>query len=154
MGLSKTHRHRVTCLLKIRISAVVEQPPLYRSALSNVISVDSFLVGRATIVPLVTSSHGNVRLHSDEPAGDADNSDVPAAAMFQARSIGSARGSSRSSAQVRHDSRPSCSQPVARAHSRSLVHTAPGYLCPGRHRQAVKPLWFGWTLTQYLVKCA
>ena len=31
----------------------------------------------AAIVPLVTSSHGNVRLDSDEPAGAADNSDVP-----------------------------------------------------------------------------
>ena len=27
----------------------------------------------------------------------------------------------------------------------------PGYLCPCRHSQAVKPLWFGLTLTQYLV---
>ena len=76
-----------------------------------------FLVGRATIVPLATSSHGNVRLDSDEPAGAADNSDVPAAAMLQARSFGSARGSSRSSAQVLH-SLPSCSRPVALAHRR------------------------------------
>ena len=34
----------------------------------------------------------------------------------------------------------------------SFVHTAPGYLCPSRHSKAVKPLWFGRTLTQYLVK--
>ena len=59
------------------------------AALSNFFSDDSFLVGRATIVPLVTSSHGNVSLDSVEPAGAADNSDVPEAAMFQARSFGS-----------------------------------------------------------------
>ena len=41
---------------------------------------------------------------------------------------------------------------VATGSSRSsVVHTAPGYLCPCRHSQAVKPLWFGRTLTQYLV---
>ena len=39
--------------------------------------------------PLATSSHGNVSLDSVEPAGAADNSDVPEAAMFQARSFGS-----------------------------------------------------------------
>ena len=33
----------------------------------------------------------------------------------------------------------------------SVVHTAPGYLCPCRHSQAVKPLWFGRTLAQCLV---
>ena len=33
----------------------------------------------------------------------------------------------------------------------SFVYTAPGYLCRCRHSQAVKPLWFGRTLTQYLV---
>ena len=33
----------------------------------------------------------------------------------------------------------------------SFVHTALGYLCPSRHSQAVKQLWFGRTLTQYLV---
>ena len=102
MELSKTHGHRVTCLLKIRISAVVEQPLLYRRALFNVISVDSFLVALLRLFCSVTRSHGNVRLDSDEPAGAADNSDVPAEAMFQARSFGSAHGSSRSSAQVRH----------------------------------------------------
>ena len=66
--------------------------PSYRTRSLNVISGNSFvlLVGRATIVPLVTRSHGNVRLDSDEPAGAADNSDVPAAAMLQARSFGSA----------------------------------------------------------------
>ena len=68
----------------------------------NDIFLDSFQSGRTTIVPLVSRSHGNVRLGSDEPAGAADNSDVPAAAMLQARSFGSALGSSRSSAQVRH----------------------------------------------------
>ena len=52
MELSKTHRLRVTCLLKIIISAVVEQPPLYRSSLSNIIALDSFLVGLTTTVPL------------------------------------------------------------------------------------------------------
>ena len=36
----------------------------------------------------------------------------------------------------------------------SFVHTAPGYLCPSRHSQAVKPLWFGRTLMQYLVTCS
>ena len=91
VGLSKTHADRVTCLLKIRISAVVEQPPLYRRALFNVISVDSVLVGRATIVPLATRGHGNVRLDSDEPAGAADDSDVPAADILQARSLCSAQ---------------------------------------------------------------
>ena len=41
---------------------------------------------------------------------------------------------------------------VATGSSRSsFVHTAPGYLCPCRHSQAIKQLWFGWTLTQYLV---
>ena len=41
---------------------------------------------------------------------------------------------------------------VATGSSRSsFVHTAPGYLCPCRHSQAVKPLWFGRTLTRYLV---
>ena len=41
---------------------------------------------------------------------------------------------------------------VATGSSRSsFVHTAPGYLCPCRHSQAVKPPWFGRTLTQYLV---
>ena len=41
---------------------------------------------------------------------------------------------------------------VATGSSRSsFVHTAPGYLCPCRRSQAVKPLWFGRTLTQYLV---
>ena len=88
----------------------------------------------ATIVPLVTSSHGNVLLDSDEPASAADNSDVPAAAMFQASSFGSARGSSRSSAQVRH-SRPSCSQPVARAHRRYRLQ--PLLLCP--HSAGIPP---------------
>ena len=34
--------------------------------------------------------------------------------------------------------------------SSSFVHTAQGYLCPCWHSQAVKPLWFGQTLTQYL----
>ena len=39
------------------------------------------------------------------------------------------------------------------ARSRSFfVHTAPGSLCPGRHSQAVKPLWFGRTLAQHLVR--
>ena len=33
-----------------------------------------------------------------------------------------------------------------------FVYTAQGYLCPCRHSQAVKQLWFGQTLTQYLVK--
>ena len=33
----------------------------------------------------------------------------------------------------------------------SVVHTAPGYLCPCRHSQAVKQLWFGRTLTHFLV---
>ena len=141
-----------------------------RSALFNVISADSFLVGRTKIVPLVARSHGNVRLGSDEPAGAADNSDVAAAAILQASSFGSACGSSSSSAQVRQ-SRPSCSLLVARVHwhrrcrlgslaSRSsvqVVHTAPGYLCPCRHSQlsqAVKQLWFGLTLIQYLVTVA
>ena len=161
VGLSKTHgSHMFTedqnlCSCRAAL--------LYRGSLSNVFSDDSFLVGRAaTIVPLVTSSHGNVRLDSTEPAGAADNSDVPAAAIFQARSFGSARGSSRSSGQVRH-SRPSCSRPVARVHRRyrlrscsshsSFVRTVQECLCPCRHSQAVKPLWFGWTLqtTQYLV---
>ena len=70
--------------------------PSYRTRSLNVISGNSFvlLVGRATIVPLVTRGHGNVRLasatDSDEHAGAADNSDVPAAAMLQARSFGSA----------------------------------------------------------------
>ena len=119
-------------------------------------------MGRATIqvVPLVTPrSHGNVRVdsESDEPVCAADNSDVPAAAMLEARPFCSARGSSRSSAQVRH-SLPSCSRPVAleltvaTGSSRSsVVHSAPGYLYPCRHSQAVKPLLFGRTLTQYLV---
>ena len=41
---------------------------------------------------------------------------------------------------------------VATCSSRSsFVHTAPGYLCPSWHSQAVKQLWFGQTLTQYLV---
>ena len=139
-----------------------------RSALFNVISADSFLVGRTTIVPLVARSHGNVRLGSDEPAGAADKSGVPAAAILQASSFGSACGSSSSSAQVRQ-SRPSCSLLVARVHwhsrcllgslaSRSsVVHTAPGYLCPCRHSQlsqAVKQLWFGLTLMLYLVTVA
>ena len=85
--------------------------------------------------------------------------------------FGSALGSSRSSAQTRHI-RPSCSQPprprfgiaglparclkselsVASGFSRSsVVYTAAGYLCRRRHRQAVKPLWFGRTLTQYII---
>ena len=117
VGLSKTHGDRVTCLLKIRISRCRLAAALIAARSPTSSSLDSFLVGRATIVPLATSSHGNVRLDSVEPAGAADNSDVPAAAMFQARSFGSARRSSRSSAQVRH-SRPSCSRPVARAHRR------------------------------------
>ena len=83
-----------------------------------------------------------------------DNSDVPAASMLQARSFGSACGSSRSWAQVRR-SRPSCSRPVARlrppeltvatgSSRSSVVHTASGYLCPRRHSQAAKPLsWYG-----------
>ena len=83
------------------------------AALSNFFSDDSFLVGRATIVPLVTSSHGNVRLDSVEPAGAADNSDVPAAANGRRRPCSRPAPS----AQVRH-SRPSCSRPVARAHCR------------------------------------
>ena len=33
----------------------------------------------------------------------------------------------------------------------SFVHTALGHLCPCLHSQAVKSLWFGRTLTQYLV---
>ena len=116
-------------------------------------------MGRATIVPLVTCSHGNVRLDSVEPAGAADKSDVPAAAMFQARSFGSVRGSSRSS-----EARPRSGTAGLPAHGlwpeltvatgssrSSFVHTAPGYLCPCRHSQAVKSLWFGRTLTQYLV---
>ena len=116
-------------------------------------------MGRATIVPLVACSHGNVRLDSVEPAGAADKSDVPAAAMFQARSFGSVRGSSRSS-----EARPRSGTAGLPAHGlwpeltvatgssrSSFVHTAPGYLCPCRHSQAVKPPWFGRTLTQYLV---
>ena len=44
---------------------------------------------------------------------------------------------------------------VATGSSRSsFVHTAPGYLCPCRHSQAVKPQWFGRTLTRCLVKSA
>ena len=40
---------------------------------------------------------------------------------------------------------------VATGSSRSsFVHTAPGYLCPCRHSQAVKPLWFGRTFTHVL----
>ena len=67
-----------------------------------------FLVSSAAIVQLVTRSHGNICLDSHEPAGAADNSDVPAAAMLKASSFSSACGSSCSSAQVRH-SLPSCS---------------------------------------------
>ena len=99
---------------------------------------------------------------SDEPAGAAN--DVPAAAMLQAHSSGSALGISHSSAQVRH-SRLSCSRPVARAHRRYWLRpwlrcprrggaSAPGHLCPLRHSQlsqAVKPLRFGRTLTQYTI---
>ena len=76
MGLSKTHRRRVICLLKIRISAVVEQLPYIEAPFPT-----SFLL----------TGHGNVRLDSDEAADAADDSDVPAAAMLQARSFGSAR---------------------------------------------------------------
>ena len=92
VGLSKTHGNRVTCLLKIRESLPLSSSHLlYRRALFNVVSVDSDSVGRAAIVPLATRGHGNVRLDSDEPAGAADDSDVPAAAMLQARSFGSAQ---------------------------------------------------------------
>ena len=52
-----------------------------------------------------------------QPARAAHDSHVPAAAMLQARPSGSAPGSSRASAEVRH-SRRSCSQPVARARRR------------------------------------
>ena len=41
------------------------------------------------------------------------------------------------------DVRPGSDEPA--------VHTAPGRLCPWRHSQAVEPLWFGRTLTQYLI---
>ena len=130
-----------------------------RHTFIEALSSTSYLL---TIVPLATRGHGNASLDSNEPAGAADTSDVPTAAMLQARSFGSAHGSSLSSAQVWH-SLPSCSLPVARlarAHcltvatgsSRSsVVHTEQGYLCPWWHSQAVKQLWFGRTLLQYLV---
>ena len=62
--------------------AVVEPPSLVWVRAPNVISLDSFWLGRTTIIPLVTRSHGNVRLGSNEPAGAADNSDVRAAVML------------------------------------------------------------------------
>ena len=73
--------------------------------------------GLKALCSSISSINGNVRLDSDEAADAADDSDLPAAAMLQASTFGSARGRSRSSAQVRH-SRPSCSLPVARAHRR------------------------------------
>ena len=49
MELSKTYGHliQVTCLPKIRISAVFKPPHLYRSAVFNVISVDYCSVSHA-----------------------------------------------------------------------------------------------------------
>ena len=44
---------------------------------------------------------------------------------------------------------------VATGSSRSsIVHTAPGYLYPLRHSQAMKQLWFGRALTQYIMTCS
>ena len=113
---AKTHGYDswVSCLLKMPLSSSC---PFYGNVLLKAFPLTLFPLGRTAIIPLVTRSHGNVRLGSDEPAGAADDSDVPAAAMLQARSFGSARGSSRSSVQVRH-SRPSCSRPLTRAHRR------------------------------------
>ena len=126
---------------------------LYRGALSNVIFGNSFflLVGRATIVPLVTRSHGNVLLDSDEPAGAADISDVPAAAMLPSAQPVEAPAPRPRSGIAGLPARGPWPDTVATGSSRSsVVHTAPGYLCPCRHSQGVKPLWFGRTLTQYL----
>ena len=92
-------------------------------------------MGRATIVPLVTRSHGNVRLDSDEPAGAADNSDVPCS-----RPAPSAQPVKAPAPLLRsgiaglpaHGLWPELT--VATGSSRSSFgHTAPGYLCPYRH---------------------
>ena len=85
-------------------------------------------------VTYVTLSHGNVRFGPDGPAGAADDPDVPAAAMLQARSIGSALASSRSSARVRH-SRPSCSRPMAAAAAPLSKQRRDALVPGGAHRQ-------------------
>ena len=99
-GLSKTHGHRVTCLLKIRISSC-RLAAAFVAAQSSTSFLLTLFNGQCYDSSV---SQGNVSLDSDEAAGAADNSDVPAAAMsvFQARSLSSASGSSRSSAQVLH----------------------------------------------------
>ena len=105
-------------------------------------------VGGAKTIPLVTHvtfSHENVRLGSDEPAGAADDSDVPAAAMLQSRPCGSALGSRRSSAQVMAGLPARGPWPELTvadgSGSGSGVHVAPELLCPRWYTQAVKPCY-------------
>ena len=121
-------------------------------------------MGRATIVPLGTRSHGNVRLDSNEPAGATDNSDVPAAAMLQARSFGLAvapvpRPRSGIAGLPARGPWPelTVASRLATGSSRSSESVvqcplSAGIPLPCWHRQlsqAVKAQWFGWTLTQY-----
>ena len=132
---------------------VVEQPPLYKSALPNVISVDSFFVGLTTTVLLATRGHGNVRLTPTR---------LPAPPITRTCLLRPCSRIAPSAQPVeapapRPRSGIACLRlwpelTVATGSSRSFfVHTAPGYLCTCRHSQAVKPLWFGRTLAQYLV---
>ena len=83
---AKTHGYDswVSCLQKMPLSS---SRPFYGNVLLKAFPLTLFPLGRTAIIPLVTRSHGDVRLGSDEPAGAADDSDVPAAALLQARSL-------------------------------------------------------------------
>ena len=128
--------------------------PSYRTRSLNVISGNSFvlLVGRATIVPLVTRSHGNVRLDSDEPAGAADNSDVPCS-----RPAPSAQPVEAPAPRPRSGIAGLPARGRARGPTPSLPAPAVAPSSTQRRDTSVpvgtakKPLWFGPTLTQYLV---
>ena len=119
---------------------------LYTEALSN-----SFFVGLTTTVPLATCGHGNVRLTPTRlPAPPITRTCLlrpcsriaPSAQPVEAPAL---RPRSGIACFPAHCPWPST---VATGSSRSsYVHTAPGYLCPSPHSQAVKPLRF----TQYLV---